>query len=186
MPPLLRQLILILLVAATASIVVRHGIVPAMTRVDTDFPNYYTAAKIVTDGGQVDRLYDDQWFQQQMSRYRMPAPEQGKFAPFPPPTALLLIPLASMEPLNALRVTTVIGIVGLVASVVLLSRILSRSVLESAVLVLLSGAAIVNALRLGQPYMLVSLSCVFGYYLYLKGRPWLAGLCFGLFVPIKY
>lgn len=182
----LRQLALILLVLALASVVVRHGIVPAMSRLDTDFPNYYTAAKIVADGGQVERLYDDRWFQEQMSRYGMPAPGEGKFAPFPPPTALLLLPLASLEPLNALRISVVISLLCLVASVVLLSKILSRSVLEAAVLVLASGTAIASALRFGQPYLVVSLSCVLGYYCYRRGRPLLAGICFGLFVPIKY
>jgi hypothetical protein len=28
--------------------------------------------------------------------------------------------------------------------------------------------------------------CILGYCLYLERRPWLAGICFGLFVPIKY
>jgi Glycosyltransferase family 87 len=54
------------------------------------------------------------------------------------------------------------------------------------VFVLLSGNAVLGALRLGQPYILVSSSCVLGYYAYLKGRPALAGVCFGLFSPIKY
>jgi hypothetical protein len=52
--------------------------------------------------------------------------------------------------------------------------------------ILLSGYAILGALRLGQPYILVSLSCILGYYARLKGRPLLAGLCFGVFAPIKY
>jgi hypothetical protein len=67
-----------------------------------------------------------------------------------------------------------------------LSRILLWGLVESALLVLLSGAAAINAVRLGQPYTLVSLCCILGYYAYLKGRPLLAGLCFGLFSPIKY
>ena len=67
-----------------------------------------------------------------------------------------------------------------------LTRILSLSLVDSTVFVLLSGYAVVNALRFGQPYILVSLSCILGYYAYLKGRPLLAGLCFGFFVPVKY
>jgi hypothetical protein len=38
----------------------------------------------------------------------------------------------------------------------------------------------------GQPYILISTFCILGYFLYLSGRPWLAGICFGVFVPIKY
>jgi hypothetical protein len=45
---------------------------------------------------------------------------------------------------------------------------------------------LINALQLGQPYILVSLACIAGYHARSIGRPWLAGACLGLFVPIKY
>ena len=175
----------VLLVALGITVVVR-GVVPAVSRVDTDFPNYLTAAKIVADGGAVDRLYDDSWFQQQMRRYRIGKPEEGKFSPFPPPTALLLVPLVRLEPLGALRVLTAVSLVCLLCSAVLLARILSWSYLESTVFMLLSGLAVSSALRLGQPYILVSLSCIAGYYARLRGAPLREGLCFGLFTAIKY
>jgi hypothetical protein len=97
-----------------------------------------------------------------------------------------LLPLAHLEPLNALRVVTGVSVLSLVCSILLLSRILSWSFIDSAVFVLLSGYALINALRFGQPYIVVSLSCILGYYAYLKGWPLLAGVCFGLFVPFKY
>jgi Glycosyltransferase family 87 len=176
----------ILLFLALAIMVVVRGVVPAVSRIDTDFPNYFTAARIVADRGSADRLYDDSWFQEQMRRYQIGKPANGKFAPFPPPTALLLVPLARLEPLGALRVMTGVSVLCLLGSIVLLARILSWSLLESSVFVLLAGYAIIGSLRYGQPYILVSLSCILGYYARLRGAPLLAGLCFGLFVPIKY
>jgi len=176
----------LLLLAALAFVLVARGMVPAMTKIDTDFPNYFTAAKIVADGGNVGRLYDDAWFQGQMRRYDVGKPSQGKFAPFPPPTALLLVPLAQLQPLSALRVVAGVSTLCLVGSIILLARILSWSLVDSAVFVLLSGYAVLNALRFGQPYIVVSSSCILGYYAHLKGRPVLAGMCFGLFAPIKY
>jgi Glycosyltransferase family 87 len=176
----------IVLFAALAAVLVARGIVPAMSKIDSDFPGYFTAAKIVADGEPVERLYDDAWFQQQMSRYGFGSKSIGKFSPFPPPTAFLLLPLARMQPLNALRVVTVVSILCLVGSIALLARILSLSWLEATVFVLLSGYAVINTLRFGQIYIAVSFSCVAGYYAYLKDRPVLAGVCFGLFVPFKY
>jgi hypothetical protein len=176
----------ILLCAALIWIIATRGIVPAMSEVDTDFPNYFTAAKIVADGGDVDRLYDDSWFQGQMRRYQIGHTPGGKFTPFPPPTALLLVPLTSLEPLNALRVLTAVSVLCLICSTILLAKILAWNRVDSAVFVLLSGYAVLNALRFGQPYILASLSCVLGYYALGKGRPLLAGMCFGLFAPIKY
>jgi alpha-1,2-mannosyltransferase len=183
---LFRRLASVLLLVALAALLVARGIAPPMAKLGTDFPSYLTAAKIVADGGDVDRLYDNSWFQQQMRRYQIGEPSEGKFAPFPPPTALLLVPLTALSPLNALRVTTAISVLCLIGSIVLLAQILSWSIVDSAVFVLLSGFAVLNALRFGQPYILVSFACILGYYAYLNARPWTAGICFGLFSPIKY
>jgi len=180
-----RPAALLLFVALTLVLAAR-GIVPALSKVDTDFPNYFTAAKIVADGANTDRLYDNGWFQDQMRRYQVGKASEGEFKPFPPPTALLLVPLARLKPLDALRVVTGVSVLCLICSIILLAKILSWSLVDSTVFVLLSGYAVLGALRLGQPYILVSLSCILGYYARLKSRPFLAGMCFGLFTPIKY
>jgi len=180
-----RPAALLLFIALTLVLAAR-GIVPALSKVDTDFPNYFTAAKIVADGGNTDRLYDNGWFQDQMRRYQIGKASEGEFKPFPPPTALLLVPLARLKPLDALRVVTGVSVLCLVCSIILLTKILSWSLVDSTVFVLLSGYAVLGALRLGQPYILVSLSCILGYYAHLKGRSSLAGMCFGLFTPVKY
>src|SRR6202035_5146217 len=113
-------------------------------RVDTDFPNYLTAARIVADGGPAARLYDNAWFQEQMRSYRIGDPQMGKFAPFPPPTALLLVPLARLQPLDALRVMTGVSLVCLLCSIILLSRTLGWSLAAAAAFVLLAGYAVFN------------------------------------------
>src|SRR6267378_2012330 len=94
----------ILLLIGLAALVFSQGLRPALSRVDADFPGYFSAAKIVADGGDARQLYDDSWFQQQIRRYGMESAENpGIFVPCPPPTALLLVPLAPLEPLTALR-----------------------------------------------------------------------------------
>jgi hypothetical protein len=175
-----------LLVIVLTMMIFAKGVLPAMSTLNTDFPNYFTAAKIVADGGPADRLYDNSWFQEQMRRYGVGVPSEGKFSPFPPPTALLLLPLARLQPIDALRIVTLCSVACLLASIILLAKVLSWSTIDAAVFVLLSGYAIVSGLRFGQPYVIVSLSCILGYYAYLKSRPLLAGICFGLFAPIKY
>jgi Glycosyltransferase family 87 len=183
---LLRRPAALLILVALMLVLAVRGILPALSKVDTDFPNYFTAAKIVADGGNTDRLYDNGWFQDQMRRYQIGKASEGEFKPFPPPTALLLLPLARLQPLDALRVLTCVSVVCLICAIVLLAKILSWRLVDSTIFVLLSGYAVVGALRLGQPYIVVSLSCILGYYARLKGRPILAGMCFGLFTPIKY
>ncbi len=185
-PPLWKQLTAAVLLIVLGIAVLVRGVVPALTRVDADFPNYFTAARIVVERGPAERLYDDSWFQQQILREMPDLAVRGKFGPFPPPTALLLVPLAYLSPLSALRVTTALSLLCLVLSIGLLTRVAQLSLTVSALLVLLSGYAVYNSLRFGQPYIEVSTACILGYYAWLQGRPRLAGVCFGLFVPIKY
>src|SRR6202522_1731043 len=161
---LLRRPAALLLFVALTLLLAARGIAPALSKVDTDFPNYFTAAKIVADGGNTDRLYDTGWFQDQMRRYQIGKASEGEFKPFPPPTALLLLPLARLQPLDALRVLTGVSVLCLICSIILLGKILSWSLVDSAIFVLLSGYAVLGALRLGQPYILVSLACILGYY----------------------
>ena len=121
-----RRYVAMLLLAVLATLVVARGVVRAMSAVDSDFPSYLTAARIVADRGSVERLYDIPWFQEQMRGYRIGEPSAGKFSPFPPPTALLLLPIAHLEPLDALRVLTAVSVVCLVGAIALLSRPCSR------------------------------------------------------------
>jgi hypothetical protein len=174
----------LLLAVLLAAFTVVRGVVPALSRVDSDFPNYLTAAKLVAEGKAGPAFYDDAWFRDQMARRGMNP--NGKFSPFPPPTALLALPLASLSPLAALRVMTCVSLLALTAAILLLSRILGWSLAHSAVLVLLAGIGVVNGLRFGQPYILMSTLCLLGYYAWQRDRPWLGGVVLGLFVPIKY
>src|SRR5690242_18124452 len=126
-----RVVAVLLLTALSANVIVR-GIVPETTRITSDFPSYFTAASVVADRGNVERLYDIPWFQEQMRRYQVGTTE-GKFSPFPPPTALLLVPLTPLSPLDALRVLTGVSVVCLIGSIVLLARSLAWSTLDAAV-----------------------------------------------------
>ena len=177
----------VVLLAGLVAYILYKGIVPALSEIDADFSGYFVSAKIVVDGQNTQRLYDDDWFREQIRRYGLEtAKNPGKFAPFPPPTALLLVPLARFEPLTALRIVTAVSVLCLICSIFLLARILAWSPVDSALFILSSGVAIISGVRFGQPYILISMFCILGYYLYLERRPWLAGICLGLFVPIKY
>jgi Glycosyltransferase family 87 len=182
----IRSLKLLLLTGLVAYVVLR-GVVLGFTAITDDFPEYFTSAKSVRDGQDAVKLYDGDWFRAQTHRYKVGSQEiPGEFTPYPPPTALLLLPLTGFKPLTALRIDIALNVVWLSCSMLLLSRIFAWRLLDSALFILLSGWAVRNGLRLGHPYIVISTFCLLGYYLYLKRRPWLAGLCFGVFAPIKY
>ena len=176
-----------LLLAVLVTYVFLRGVIPAFTAITDDFPEYFTSASIVRSGQDTARLYDGAWFRGQTRDHGVGSGENpGEFRPYPPPTALLLVPLAGFKPLTALRIVTVVSLACLICSVLLLNRILEWNLLESALFVLASGWGIHSGLRFGHPYILISTFCLLGYYFYLKRMPCLAGLCLGVFVPIKY
>jgi hypothetical protein len=167
-----------------AAFVVVRGIIPAFTEISSDFPNYYTSGMIARTGNQVERLYDDVWFQRQIDSLGIR--QQGKFSPFPPPTVLPFIPLSYLKPLTALRVVTLLNLILVAASVILVSRLFSFSRAESLLFILLSGWGLVNCFRLGQLYIALSLSMLLGFYFYRQNRPLLAGISYAVLLPIKY
>ncbi len=177
----------VLLLAGLLAYLLLKCLTPALTEITDDFPEYFTSAKSVRDGQDAAKLYDGAWFREQTRRYGVGHQENpGEFTPYPPPTALLLTPLTGFEPLTALRIVTALNVLCLICSMLLLSRIFGWRLIDSALFILSSGWALRTGLRFGHPYILISTFCLLGYYLYLKRRPLLAGLCFGLFVPIKY
>jgi hypothetical protein len=177
----------VLLLAGIVAYLLLRGVIPAFTAITDDFPEYFTSAKSVRDGQDAAKLYDGAWFRAQTRRYGVGPPENpGEFTPYPPPTALLLMPLTDLKPLTALRIVTVLNVVCLICSMLLLSRTFAWGLIDSALFILLSGWALRSGLRLGHPYILISTFCLLGYYFYRKRMPWLAGLCLGVFVPIKY
>jgi hypothetical protein len=183
----LRRILAALLLLGLVALLVVRGVVPAFTVITDDFPTYYTAAKSVRDGEDPAKLYNPDWFRAQRTRYQVGPPENLlEFSPQPPPTALLLTPLAGFAPQTALRILTIVDLLCLIGASVLLSRIVGWSLLNSGLFVLLSGWALHSGLRFGQPYILISTFCLAGYYCYLRGLPRWAGLLMGVFAPIKY
>jgi hypothetical protein len=159
-------------------------VLPAFRTVDSDFPNYYVSAKVIREGNDPAKLYDDGWFQGQI--YASGIRQLGKFSPFPPPTAFLFLPLTGFSPLTALRIMTVLNLMMLVAVILLLTGTCDLNLLESSAFVLLSGIGLINCLRLGQLYIGVSLLVVLGFFLLARRRESWAGACLALPVPFKY
>lgn len=161
-----------------------RGIIPALTTIDTDFPNYYTSSRLLIEGKEISRIYDDDWFQQQVYSYGIN--QQGKFSPFPPATALIMTPLAFLSPLNALRTWTVLNICFLMACVALLTNITGKSWQWNSLLFLSSGHALINNFRFGQFYLVLTLLVLSGYYYWTRSEMTKSGMLLGAAAAVKY
>jgi len=176
----LRTLILLLL----AAFLVWKGIVPALTQIDTDFPNYYTSAKLFHEGADVSQFYDDAWFAQQIRGQGIEV--DGKFFPFPPLTVVLMMPLSGLPPLSALQVWTGINLLLLGAIFLILKRFIAATPLIIAGIILGSGIGLANNFRFGQWYVMLLFIITCGYYYWQKGSPAFAGMLFGIGAVFKY
>jgi hypothetical protein len=177
----------VILLLGLIAFVALKGVMPALSAITSDFPEYFTSAKIVREGHDPVKLYDGAWFREQTRQYGVGPPQNpGSFSPYPPPTALLLVPLASLKPLTALRIVTALNVVCLACAILLLNKVFAWQLVDCALYILLSGAALLSGLRFGHPYIAISTLCLLGYYLYQRGMPLLAGLCLGVLLPIKY
>ena len=172
------------LAIALAGFAVYRGIIPAFERIDSDFPNYYTASKLWVEGKDLSRIYDDDWFQVQILTNGIE--QEGKFSPFPPVTVLLLAPLAEISPLVALRIWTTLNIGFLAVSIILLQKVIGLDVLMCACITLASGIALANNFRLGQAYIFLHLIVTTGYFLWKSNRLVSSGALFGVGAALKY
>jgi hypothetical protein len=81
---------------------------PARMQMQSDFPNYYTSAKLVSTQANLDSLYNNRWFNEQIKKQGMEM--EGKFSPFTPPTAFVMLPFVSLDPLTAKRTWMIVNI----------------------------------------------------------------------------
>src|SRR5579883_812123 len=163
--------------------VVWRGIIPAFTHLDTDFPNYYTASRLLLDGKDISRIYDSAWFLQQTNQFGM---EFGRFSPFPPITIFVMTPFAWASPLLALQMWTALNIILFVAAIRLLMKITQKDWLWCSLFMLSSGVALVNNFRFGQFYVILTLLVMLIYYGWKKRWPYLAGIALGVGAAVKY
>src|ERR1700742_1834808 len=89
-------LLLILVVAYAGA----HGFLNAWKTINTDFPNYYLAARLVREGNNTSQIYEWIWLQRQ-SNYLGITHAIVSFVPITPFSTLFVWPFAFLHPLNA-------------------------------------------------------------------------------------
>lgn len=171
---------------AFAAIILWKGVLPALQSARGDFANYYTAARLVAEHKPLATAYRDfVWFQKQIDRYGI-THQLGGFIPHPPPTALIMLPLAPFEPLLAKRLWIGFNVILAVLTVILIAKITMLHWLPTAIILLSTGVGLINNFLFGQMYLLVLTTIGAGIYLQQRGYPVLGGIVLGVMIPVKY
>jgi hypothetical protein len=169
-----------------ASGIFLKGVRPSLQNPRGDFANYYAAARLVAEKQSLSNAYRDfVWFQKQIDRYGI-TNQLGGFIPHPPPTALIMLPLAPFEPLVAKRLWIVFNLALAIIVIVLLAKMTSWHWLPAAIIFLSTGLGLVNNFLFGQMYLLVLATIAAGIYTQQRGYPIFAGTLLGVMIPVKY
>ncbi len=170
----------LLLAAVLFSTSFRQG----WTRVETDFPNYYTGAVAARAGLPLKNFYDWTWFQREMN-YAGTERQLGAYTPQTPLALLPFIPLAKLEPQRAKQVWLSLNALLLACIIVLLKRISGVSY-SWIFLIFLAGYGSLHAnFLLGQYYVLLAFLLALSAFFYFREADAWAGASLGLVFVLK-
>jgi len=154
------------------------------THIETDFPNYYTAAWMARHHVPLRDLYDWTSFQRQMN-YAGWGLQLGGYIPHTPLTALPMFPLAALDPMTAKRAWLLFSVACLAAPIWILSRLTRVSAAGLVLLAVIGHNALAGNLELGQYYFFLLFLMTVSFWLYFSGRDFSAGLLLGAIFILK-
>lgn len=143
------------------------GFLPAWSHLDPDFPNYYLVAQLYREGYPVERVYDWMWFQRQKDHRGIERPLVG-FIPSTLPSALLVLPLSSLSPLQANRCWLVISVGFLVLAAAIVKRITALTWRRVGLLMFLAVAPLQSNFRSGQVHVITLFLLAVAAWLYFR------------------
>jgi len=145
-PNQLRQVQILAFVLLVAWLIIR-GIVPAWNEPHSDFSNYYVSARLVLTHADLDSLYNNEWFHEQIVKEGVNTP--GKFAPFPPITSWIMLPLAWLSPMQAQRTFLIFNVAFVFVCAYSWKKITGWTILQSILMVLAAGTGLTANLAFG-------------------------------------
>jgi hypothetical protein len=152
-------------------------------RVETDFPNYYTAAVCIRKGLPLRNFYDWTWFQRQIN-FAGVEKQLGGFPPHTPLTAVPMVPLASFPFQTAKRIWITFSLACLAATIFLLTRLTGFASEKLVLLAFLGFGALYTNFLYGQYYVFLLFLLTLAMYCLERGRSeacgFLCGVMFGL------
>jgi Glycosyltransferase family 87/WD40-like Beta Propeller Repeat len=149
----------------------------------TDFPNYYTAARLAHEGYDTSRMYEWRWLERQKDNRAIAVRVIG-LLPITPFSTLVFLPLASVAPLAAKHVWIVLTMLLLIPIAIVLRSMTGLSCQRIALIFALSFPLYRN-LEFGQFYVALLLLIVAACWSYLQGFGRSAGVLVAIAAACK-
>jgi len=166
-----------------ATLLLWKGVIPGCRTLNTDFPNYYVAARLIREHYNLDRLYEWIWFQRAADHLSI---NQGIcFLGLTPFSAFSLIPVSALPALVAKRIWIVFNVALLAGAVECLSRQTGVSRRRAWIIALLSVIPLRTSFLYGQMHILVMALLVAAYVSHMRGRQIISGSCIAVAAALK-
>ena len=171
-------------IIAVVAVVFVKGIIPGWQEGRSDFSNYYASAVLLSNGESISDFYDNDWF----SEKAIDVGEMGgaKFAPFPPTTAFLYLPLVVLNPPQAKRAWLICNLLFLVILAFQLKAICNLTWFELIFILGLFCIPIASNIKLGQSYLLFTVFITSFIKGSIKGKQLLGPSLLGFAASLKY
>jgi hypothetical protein len=154
------------------------------TRAETDFPNYYTAARLVRQHQPLHNYYDWTWFARQMN-YSGNGRQLGSYTTQTPLTMLPMVALAGFPPQRAKQIWLIFNLVFLGVTVWLLSRVSRFSPESIWLLAFCAYFSLRTNLLYGQYYIFLLFLLTLVFYFLHRNNHSLSGLTAGVAFALK-
>ena len=151
---------------------------------ETDFPNYYTAASLVRRGQPLRSYYDWTWFARQMNYVGIDR-QLGAYTPQTPLTMLPFVMLTGFPPQTAKRIWLILNLVFLGVTIWLLSRITRFSIEEVWLLTFCGYFSLRTTFLYGQYYVFLLLLLTLLFYFLQRKHCLLGGALTGITFALK-
>ena len=174
----MKRVLLIAAVMILGGRLVWMYLIPGWGELQTDFPNYYTAARLVAEGKPLVDLYDPVWFEREGRRAGIES-EPALFNYFTPFSSLLMLPIADLSPIRAKQAWIVLSVLALAAAVFVSSKMSGVHSGLVVLIALIAGDALGNNFAFGQFYVVLTLLLLLTL-ASMDDRPGLAGAALAL------
>jgi hypothetical protein len=173
-----------LVLFALAGIFLWRGFLPAWRTLNTDFPDYYLAARLYHQGYPLEQVYDWTWIQRQKDHAGIDRPIVT-FTLLTPFSLLPVLPLSSLPALEAKHAWLLANLVFLGLIGFLLCRMSRLGARRVALIMLLAMVPLRTNFLFGQEYVFLLLLITLAAWLYLRDKPVASGLVLAVASALK-
>ena len=170
-------------IALTLAVYFSHFIISNADSPKHGFASYYTSAKLLSEGEDVSRFYDNDWFSSKVKNF-VPEIYDIYHVNFPT-TTLIFLPLSGFDYSAAKIIWTIFNLCIFVITIFFLIKSFKKIHLPLIIILVLSFQPLYANFLFGQAYVFIFCLLALAWYAYKTDRDGLLGLIIGVIFIVK-